>query len=795
MLSASSVAFADSEVGLVIPWAGADSLQRTTDGGATWTAIPSPTRAPLIAARFASKNRVIALAQGRVIVSDDAGKSFRSVSYRRSPSPWLWLASLSLFAGLFVYARRTINAPALDRAPASIADAAASDRPIQWWDPDHAGLREIALGLSRFLRNRKTEPPLTVAITGEWGTGKSSLMNLLRHDLTRYGYRPVWFNAWHHQSGENLLASLLANIHAQGVPSFLSLAGLDFRVSLTAIRARRLWLQVTLTLVVFAVVLFSYPVLKENWFSFWSSLTSKDTSDVSSLKAASGLIGIAVSVLTPFLSVARVVGAFGLQPAKLIAAVASTGADESARQQAGARYRFAREFEDFTRALEPRPLVIFIDDLDRCRAPNVVEVLEAINFLVSSGRCVVVMGMARRWVETCVGLAFQELAHAHTEQEGATPSGKSERQLFARQYLEKLINIEVRVPALSNVAASAMLQGMQPEALHHDARYALGTFLLRGLRWVGLLLGLGAIAALAFCIAQLFKDVGPARDPVAQAPVQLQTPTAAAEVGETRPNPEAASLSQRSSELRELPTSLEQADAPAPAPFYWVSGLLLAVLPFAALVALALFARREAQTEDSPAFRSALGVMHPFIVLGGSSPRSLKRFVNQVRYIAMRSRASVETLTAFERLGQRVRSFFGRSSQFAPFAPPQQHAPLPEELLVALAALHRCGEHWLEALFVSDQRQDLLDFLQHELSQRFKDQPAAQLMAEELWVAMGKLNGTFTSAALLSDALQARRCALQFLALMANEAHPTSERRDSSLAASPNVRSPEAGAG
>jgi predicted KAP-like P-loop ATPase len=43
----------------------------------------------------------------------------------------------------------------------------------------------VNLALSRFLCNRNTEPPLTVAITDSWSSGKSSLMNLLKEELVR----------------------------------------------------------------------------------------------------------------------------------------------------------------------------------------------------------------------------------------------------------------------------------------------------------------------------------------------------------------------------------------------------------------------------------------------------------------------------------------------------------------------------------------------------------------------------------------------------------------------------------
>src|ERR1700724_1577599 len=78
--------------------------------------------------------------------------------------------------------------------------------------PEPVGAAIQAWGLSRFWRNEKTQPPLTLAVTGEWGTGKSSLMNLLRSDLKRYGFRPVWFNAWHQQKAEHLLAPLLEGV-------------------------------------------------------------------------------------------------------------------------------------------------------------------------------------------------------------------------------------------------------------------------------------------------------------------------------------------------------------------------------------------------------------------------------------------------------------------------------------------------------------------------------------------------------------------------------------------------------
>ncbi len=49
----------------------------------------------------------------------------------------------------------------------SIATIAASDRALRAGDPDRLEFAPLAVGIARFLANEKTEPPLTLAITGK----------------------------------------------------------------------------------------------------------------------------------------------------------------------------------------------------------------------------------------------------------------------------------------------------------------------------------------------------------------------------------------------------------------------------------------------------------------------------------------------------------------------------------------------------------------------------------------------------------------------------------------------------
>ena len=63
-------------------------------------------------------------------------------------------------------------------------------------DKDQLGIDKYKKGLKRFLMSAQT--PLTVAIQGEWGSGKTTLMNFLRQELCtdKEGYYGVWINTW-----------------------------------------------------------------------------------------------------------------------------------------------------------------------------------------------------------------------------------------------------------------------------------------------------------------------------------------------------------------------------------------------------------------------------------------------------------------------------------------------------------------------------------------------------------------------------------------------------------------------
>jgi hypothetical protein len=70
------------------------------------------------------------------------------------------------------------------------------DSPRKGGQIDQLGIEAYKNGLTSFISTAQT--PLTIAIQGEWGSGKTSLMNYIKHDLCdqQKSFHSVWINTW-----------------------------------------------------------------------------------------------------------------------------------------------------------------------------------------------------------------------------------------------------------------------------------------------------------------------------------------------------------------------------------------------------------------------------------------------------------------------------------------------------------------------------------------------------------------------------------------------------------------------
>lgn len=83
------------------------------------------------------------------------------------------------------------------------------DIPISTQKEDQFDVLPYIKGLSEFIRT--CEKPISISIQGEWGSGKTSIMNMLEDELCRDGsneYSSIWINTWDYFLEEDYAAAV-----------------------------------------------------------------------------------------------------------------------------------------------------------------------------------------------------------------------------------------------------------------------------------------------------------------------------------------------------------------------------------------------------------------------------------------------------------------------------------------------------------------------------------------------------------------------------------------------------------
>ena len=90
------------------------------------------------------------------------------------------------------------------------------DVPRKHTQADLFGISVYQDALVKYIR--LTDTPITIALQGEWGSGKTSLMNLLRYNLCEVDnapYYPIWINTWQYslmKTSSQAIISILEGI-------------------------------------------------------------------------------------------------------------------------------------------------------------------------------------------------------------------------------------------------------------------------------------------------------------------------------------------------------------------------------------------------------------------------------------------------------------------------------------------------------------------------------------------------------------------------------------------------------
>ena len=87
-----------------------------------------------------------------------------------------------------------------------------TDKPTNTIKEDSFGIQQYVSGLNEFILECNT--PMTIAIQGDWGSGKTSMMNMIKEKLGA-SVITTWFNTWQYSQfnmGDALVVSFLSRL-------------------------------------------------------------------------------------------------------------------------------------------------------------------------------------------------------------------------------------------------------------------------------------------------------------------------------------------------------------------------------------------------------------------------------------------------------------------------------------------------------------------------------------------------------------------------------------------------------
>jgi len=344
---------------------------------------------------------------------------------------------------------RIWDLPGVDPAARAMPDENADDDRVEWVSDARADIdllqrKPLAHTLATRLRRLRVDDPgrsFLIHIDGRWGSGKSTLLDLLRKDLASE-WLIVDFDAWRQMRVGPPWWALLASLRL-AVRRDLGLgAATSLRAAETWQRVRRGGALYVVTVAALLAVVLAVALL-----------------------LGAGLdLGAADKVVGSILAVTAGIGA-------LYAATSAVGRFLLWDSAAGARV-FEQSHRDpmesvadhfaWLIARAGRPVVFFVDDLDRCANEYVVDLLDSVQTLIrdAPGRidderrgeraCYVVVAADGRWIRTSYEHAHAEFANAVEE------PGRPLGYLF----LDKIFQLTVPVPSISPQRQAAYLQAL-----------------------------------------------------------------------------------------------------------------------------------------------------------------------------------------------------------------------------------------------------------------------------------------------------------------------------------------------
>lgn len=117
-------------------------------------------------------------------------------------------------------------------------------------------------------------------------------------------------------------------------------------------------------------------------------------------------------------------------------------------------------------------IVLYIDDLDRCKPERVIDVLEAVHLLLAFPLFMVVVAVDPRWLRRCLEKNYPDLLTIRTQSAPAFRQVGPSRPATAQDYLEKIFQIPFTLQPMQADGYRRMVRGLTERNLVKEAAAA-----------------------------------------------------------------------------------------------------------------------------------------------------------------------------------------------------------------------------------------------------------------------------------------------------------------------------------
>ena len=303
-------------------------------------------------------------------------------------------------------------------------------------EQDTFGHKHIAEAVVDSILN--TKPPFTIGIFGGWGTGKSSLLEIVKSSLPQNNVVTVTIDAWRYSSAENLRRAFLVHVAQKLAPNLLhdlrrklytseqeTLPGKKSQLDDQNISFWKNVFEVLKTFLGLALIFFGFLAIIYLTKALIQGLfTGEYTFDWEDLLTR--FIDLAfIPFLLTFVNYLRLY--IVQRPVTVI------------YERIDAEELFADYFNKVVEKATSKKklLVIFIDNLDRLQGEKLVEALESLKTYINNDRCIFVVACDNNVVSSVVNASLKIPKIDDSNQE----DGRA-----GEHYLDKFFQQTFRIP-------------------------------------------------------------------------------------------------------------------------------------------------------------------------------------------------------------------------------------------------------------------------------------------------------------------------------------------------------------